>query len=364
MQTPTLKITDPMSAPPPSGPIDRLFLRIMPDPRDLPFVRLTLAMTVVLLPCALAVFVLPQWLGFSTWFLALPYWALLFGVFFDKYILMLHNTSHRRLFKREWRWLAKWITWVVGPLAGESPETYFTHHILMHHAEGNLPRDLSSTMWYRRDSFGHWLLYFLRFFFLIQIEMAMYQLSKKRVKVTIMMLVGEWSFFALCAVTLWVDWQAALVVFVIPFGLARVLMMAGNWGQHAFIDPAHPDDDYRSSITCINTRYNRRCYNDGYHIGHHVVASRHWTEMPQDFLDLLPEYQKRDAIVFEGIDFFQVWLYLMLGRYDWLANRYVDLGHGRSKEEIIAMLRSRTLPIRGWKAATREVVAPADAAAA
>lgn len=354
MQTPTIKITDPMSAPPTRGPIDRLFLRIMLDQRDLPFVRLTLAMTFVLLPAAVAVFLVPRLVGFSPWILAVPYWALLFGVFFDKYILMLHNVSHRRLFKREWRWLANWITWGVGMLNGESPETYFTHHILMHHSEGNLPKDLSSTMWYRRDSLAHWLLYFFRFFFFIQPEMARYQLAKGRVKVTLWMIIGEWSFFALCGAMLWLSWEAALIVLVIPFLLCRVLMMAGNWGQHAFIDPAHPDDDYRSSITCINTRYNRRCFNDGYHIGHHLTASRHWSEMPKDFLDNIGEYAKHDAIVFEGIDFFQVWLYLMLGRYDWLAKHYVDLGHGRSKEEIIAHLKSRVLPIRGWKAATRE----------
>ena len=35
---------------------------------------------------------------------------------------------------------------------GQSPETYFAHHIAMHHLEGNLPDDDSTTMPFKRDS--------------------------------------------------------------------------------------------------------------------------------------------------------------------------------------------------------------------
>jgi hypothetical protein len=120
-------------------------------------------------------------------------------------------------------------------------------------------------------------------------------------------------------------------------------MMAGNWGQHAFVDQAAPENSYRNSITCINTGYNRRCFNDGYHIGHHVKATRHWTEMPQDFLANVETYAKEGAIVFEGIDFFGVWVCLMLKRYDWLARRYVSLdGVKRSEDEVVALLKKGT----------------------
>jgi len=51
-------------------------------------------------------------------------------------------------------------------------------------------------------------------------------------------------------------------------------------------------------------------------------------------------------VVFEGIDFFQVSLYLFLKRWDWLAGRFVECGvEKRSAEEIVALLRSRTKPI-------------------
>jgi len=142
------------------------------------------------------------------------------------------------------------------------------------------------------------------------------------------------------------NWRATLVVYVIPFVAVRFLMMAGNWGQHAFIDPARPENCYVNAITCVNTRYNRRCFNDGYHIGHHLKANRHWTEMPGEFEANIATYAKERAIVFEGIDFFIVWLFLMLGRFDWLAKHYVSLdGKKRDEGEIIALLKSRLVPI-------------------
>ena len=161
---------------------------------------------------------------------------------------------------------------------------------------------------------------------------------------TAAMLVG----LTLAAVALsQVNLEATLVVFVAPLVTTRFLMMAGNWSQHAFIDPIDPASDYKSSIVCINTRYNRRCFNDGYHVGHHVKANRHWTEMPDDFLSNRARYAAEGAVVFEGIDYFQIWVLLMLKRYNVLARHFVDLGERpRSRREIVELLRARTRPVR------------------
>ena len=114
---------------------------------------------------------------------------------------------------------------------------------------------------------------------------------------------------------MFVNWRATLVVFVFPTIAVRFLMMAGNWGQHAFIDAATPEVPFRNSITCLAARYHRRCFNDGYHIGPHVRATRHWTEMPADFEASRAAYARERAIVFEGIDYFGVWWLLMWRSY-------------------------------------------------
>ncbi len=314
--------------------------RLILDERDVPFVRLMVVSTVVMFPLALLLYAKFHWL------LALGYIAVNFFVFVDRYILMLHNTSHRVLFKPKWRFLNHYIPWVLGPIFGETPGSYFAHHVGMHHPENNLPEDLSSTMRFERDNFWHFCRYLFRFLFLGIFELNAYLFRKKRGKIARRFIVGELSFYALVAALMFVNAPATVVVLVVPVIAIRSLMMCGNWGQHAFIDASQPANCYLNSITCINTRYNRRCFNDGYHIGHHIKGNRHWTEMPMDFETNLALYAKEGAIVFEGIDFFQVWFLLMGRRYEKLASHYVSIdGRKPSRNEIVKLLHERTRPI-------------------
>ena len=241
------------------------------DARDIVFVNVSLAMISTMGPAALLLFLL----GDFSWWLAAAY-AALFAIWFDRFTLMLHCTSHRPLFNRRFKALNHTIPWVIGPLFGQTPNSYFVHHMGMHHKEGNLLGDLSTTMPYQRDRLSHWLHYWARFITIGLVELTRYHRRHDRSKMVRKLLVGELSFWGACALlATTVSLQAPLVVFVIPVLLMRTLMMAGNWGQHAFVDPDEPDNDFKSSITCINTRYNRRCFNDGYHIIHHLKPSIH-----------------------------------------------------------------------------------------
>ena len=140
-----------------------------------------------------------------------------------------------------------------------------------------------------------------------------------------------------------VNWPATLLVFGFTLLITRTAMMSGNWAQHAFVDASQPDNCYVNSISCINSTYNQRCFNDGYHISHHWKPAMHWTEHPQELGDNLEKYAAADAIIFRKLDFFMVWVFLMLKRYDWLADNYVPIDdRQRSKEEIIALLKERT----------------------
>ena len=343
MSAQTLLIHDPRYQPKERPHLlDRALLAMIKDPRDLPFAYFCLQATVLLIPFAILLFV-P---GVFRWWLGAIYLVLNVFFFMDRFILMLHNTSHRRLFDRRFAWLNHYIPWVLSPLFGETPETYYAHHIGMHHPENNLSDDLSSTMRYERDNPLHFARYFFRFFFGVLFELTRYHWVRGRYKMMRQMLIGELGFYLVVAALLSVNWQATLVVLVIPFLMCRFVMMAGNWGQHAFVDPDAPANCYRNSINVINCRYNQRCFNDGYHIGHHLKPARHWTEMPVEFEEALSDYAKEDAIVFQGIDFLGVWLLLMRRRYDLLADHYVHIGQpARSRDELIAFLRSRTRPI-------------------
>jgi hypothetical protein len=319
--------------------IDRIAAGMINDVRDVPFVKLMASLSVIVFGAAAYFYIAPSF----PWWAAAIYLAILFTVLLGPYVLMLHNTSHRTLWRPKYAWLKGYIPNVLGPFFGETPNTYYVHHVGMHHPENNLFDDLSSTMRFDRDRVSHFARYLGRFYVLGIIELGRYMWLRRRFRLFRKAMGGEIVYIGVMIALSIIDWQATLVVFLIPLLFARFAMMAGNWAQHAFIDPEDPANPYRNSITCINSGYNRRCFNDGYHIGHHVKASRHWTEMPVDFLANRDRYAAEDAIVFEKLDFFVVWAFLMLKRYDWLAKHYVDLGGPqRTREELIAYLRQRT----------------------
>jgi hypothetical protein len=200
-------------------------------------------------------------------------------------------------------------------------------------------------MFYRRDRASDFIRYFLRFFFIVIFELSAYFVRTKRKSLMIRSVSGEVVFLAIVATLGWSNWRATLAVFVLPYLITRFGMMAGNWAQHAFIDRASPENNYRNSITCINSVYNRRCFNDGYHIGHHLRQTRHWTEMPEEFGANVGTYAAERALVFDGVDYFEIWGALMLKRYDWLARHVAPLGEEPpSREELVALMRERT----GW----------------
>lgn len=317
---------------------DSFALNFIRDSRDLAFVDLIFKITFLVLPFAM--FFLIDRSASIGW--VLPYYAMV-GFFLGPYILMLHNTSHRPFFKKKYDWLNYYIPWILGPFMGQSPETYFAHHIGMHHPENNMKNDLSSTLAYRRDNILDFLKYFFRFLFLSHYDLAKYFLDRKRYKLFTKITVGELGFYLLVFILFFWNWKAAVFIFIAPLIFTRFMMMNGNWAQHAFVDPADPENSYKNSITCINSLYNQRCFNDGYHIEHHLKPSAHWTEMPQHFQENLSEYARQDAVVFKKIDYFQIWIFLMLKKYHWLAKYFVDLRvTKRGHSEIVSFLKNRS----------------------
>ncbi len=324
--------------------IDNFFSPMINDERDMPFVYLCLKLTFIIIPTAIFLFtsVLTGW----QWWVVAAVYAGLVLYFAGPYTLMLHNTSHRRMYKKEYNFANHYIPWVLAPFMGQTPETYFSHHVGMHHLENNLHDDKSSTMNYQRDSFKDFCAYFISFLFFGVAELAIYFKRKNLKKLFKMVVRGETLYILFIIAMCFFNLKATLYVFIVPLVIVRFSMMMGNWAQHAFVDPATPENNYRNSITCINHFYNRHCFNDGYHIGHHLKPNLHWTEMPIDFQENKAQYAHENAIVFEGIDYNGVWFNLMLKRYQKLADHFVNVGNRfKSDEEIIAMLKSRTVRI-------------------
>lgn len=337
--------------------LDRFFLRFIRDPRDLPFVHLGLKVTFTLVPLAVLLY-LPFITGWLWWAVALVYLFINNITYKGPFGLMLHCTTHRPFFKAEYGWMNHYLPWFLAPFFGQSPETYHAHHVGMHHAENNLEADESSTMPYQRDSGKDFMKYYLTFLFTGIYTLGAYFFHRKRNKLLFRVVRGEGLFLLFCGLMCLVDWPATLVAFILPFMAFRLVAMAGNWVQHTFIDAADPGNDYKNSITCINVKFNHKCWNDGYHISHHIHPTMHWTEHPQYFRDHIADYARERAVVFAGLNYLDVFVRLMRKDYADLAAHFVDVGHHyRNDEEVIAFLKSRVEPIPFVKVETAALAA-------
>lgn len=320
----------------------RRFERYILDPRDLPFLSLMAKIALTIPPFALALFV-P---GVFRWWLGAIYVVYVCGVMFPPFTLMLHCTSHRPLFKKQYARWNGFIPWVLSPFLGQTPQTYTAHHMGMHHAEANLWEDESSTLPYQRDSLRGFLHYFFTFMFRGLPDLVAYLRRKGRNRLATRAVAGELGFWAVTALLLFVNPPAALCVLVIPVLFARFGMMAGNWAQHAFVDASSPENSYRNSITCIEVGYNERCFNDGYHIGHHLQPKMHWTEMPGELERNRARYLAERALVFRGVDYFVIWALLMLKQHRRLAAHLVSLdGKEWPIEARVKLMRERLTPV-------------------
>ncbi|KAH6604176.1 fatty acid desaturase [Trichoderma cornu-damae] len=244
------------------------------------------------------------------------------------YTLMMHQHIHQRgILSKKYAAFDRLFPYITDPLMGHTWNSYFYHHVKHHHIEGNGPEDLSSTIRYQRDDIFHFLHYVGRFFCFVWLDLPLYFVQKGRWGLAARAAGWEFgTYFFYYAMATFVNKQATIFVYIIPFLLLRLGLMAGNWGQHAFVDPDEPDSDYRSSITLVDVASNRFCFNDGYHTSHHLNPLRHWRDHPISFLEQRKTYGKEGALLFHNIDFLMITYRLMVKDYDHLAKCLVPLG--------------------------------------
>jgi hypothetical protein len=320
----------------------QFWLKHIHDKRDLPFIQLLTVIHITIIPAAILLYtpLLNKW-----WWVVVALIYFYFSQFYLKgsFGLMLHCLCHRKLFKTHGRALNKYLFWFVCPFFGHLGDSYHVHHMGMHHVENNMPDDATSTMGYSRDSLRHFLKYWIRFMFLGFRDTFVYLFARKRKKMYTKVTISEVGFMLIATALCFVNLKATLVVFIIPLLFARLVMMIGNWAQHAFVDANDPQNDFASNIICLNTSYNHKCWNDGYHAVHHVRPGTHYTEMPLLFKQMLPDFEKNRTFIFEKIHYLHIFLYLMFKRYDKLADHIVNINGSFSDEaDAVSLLKTRT----------------------
>lgn len=153
------------------GPVRRLLTSWCVDPRDYICIELMVNCLLTIVPLFWAIWSLPLWAPEEYHWLVhvlAPAFIVIFAAppvsLYQRYILTLHVTSHRRIFSKKYDFMNRFNEIVLNPHFGIPPGSYHLHHVVMHHRENNVfPRDMSSTMPYQRDTLSGLLSYCARY---------------------------------------------------------------------------------------------------------------------------------------------------------------------------------------------------------
>merc|ERR1712216_872201 len=142
------------------------------DQRDAIMLDLLFNITCLVLPSAAWQFLRPASMAQYGIYFGLAHLFIVYFFFLQRFILMLHYSEHRHMFKTGsvFAALHAYAPYVLCPFFGLPSGCYRLHHVIMHHLEDNVfPWDLSSTMPYQRDNLLHFLHYWGRFCFAIHV---------------------------------------------------------------------------------------------------------------------------------------------------------------------------------------------------
>jgi hypothetical protein len=186
------------------------------DPRDTIFVTHVLFTFAVVIPSAITLLYRFNWIH------AVIHTVGLVGTI-PPFILMLHCVCHKKASRTAIPWLDYTIHYIMAPFYGQTWNTFYYHHVKHHHIEDNGTLDLSSTIWYDRDSWFHFAIYFFRFYFLIGLELPVYFFRKGHYRWGMNVFVGEYATLAFYAFffTLVENPLSVIFAFYVPLNLSR-----------------------------------------------------------------------------------------------------------------------------------------------
>lgn len=327
--------------------VQRLANRVLKDPRDEPI----LAAAITLAWTAYPVLIVQLIIGEPSWVLALLFYACVFGPNirgFARTFSSMHQEGHRvgGVFKRPS---------LMEKLTGNSflymyfclPMGLTPHaaaHLQQHHRENAGPLDVYATARYDHASVRDFLVYMVREVMYQQLLVSpyLYFRSKRKPAQMRSMIVSNLVHLSLFALLAWYSLPIAVLFMLVPWCASNFLMGVIHWAQHAFYgEQGDPRDFMVNTVTLLEKPVN--AFNEGYHVCHHHWENVHWSESPALFERIKPEMKAAGSIVFRDYGVIDLFLNLMLRRFDAMADK-LEWWEPLSHEQKVELLKRRAAP--------------------
>ncbi len=278
------------------------------------------------------------------------YHLLLMGpyfVFFAHVSTLVHKEGHagpRGLFRPRFRWLNGFFGFFLGLFYGHVPQSYPLGHLRIHHRYDNGLDDVITTLHLDRRRPAQFLVYLPQFaLYWTGLSVAAHFVRRRTWPQAGKMLAGMLIYYGAGALLLALDWRCALGYWFLPQWMTILFLGAVAYTWHAFAEPDDPGNDYVSAVTLLDGHYN--VFNEDYHVVHHQASQLHWTENPAHYQSHLDEYRRNFATVFRDTQTFELFFWIVLRRYDLMADHFVDLGGTLTRAQILDLLRRRLQPV-------------------
>ncbi|PTU73145.1 fatty acid desaturase [Pseudomonas mangrovi] len=327
--------------------IQPLANRVMKDPRDEPI----LAAAITLACTAYALLIAQLIIGELSWPLLIGFYAFVFGPnirAFVRSFSAMHQEGHGRGGTLKGGSLCDRLTgntflyiFFAVPM-GLVPHA--TAHLQQHHRENAGPLDIYATARYDHANAWHFVVYLVREVMYQQLMVSPYLYFRSRGKSVQArsMLTGNLIYFGLFALLAWYSLELAVAYMLVPWCAANFLMGVIHWSQHAFYGGQQDPKDYMyNTVTLLEKPVNM--LNEGYHVCHHHWANVHWSESAELFEKIKPEMAAAGSMVFRDLGVLDLFLLLMLRRFDRLADK-LEWWQPLSHAEKVELIRQRCRP--------------------
>ncbi len=327
--------------------IQRLADKLLKDPRDEPILAAAITLGLTAVPVFIAQLLLKE----LSWGLVVAFYSFVYGPnirAFVRSFSSMHQEGHKAggIFKGASmfdKWTGNSFLYMFFALPmGLIPHA--TAHLQQHHRENAGPLDVYASARYDHASVWHFMVYMVREVMYQQFLISPYLYFKSKHKRSQMrsMLLGNLIHLALFVLLALYSLPIAVFYMLLPWCASNFLMGVIHWSQHAFYGgQQNPKDWMYNTVTLLEKPVNT--LNEGYHVCHHHWENVHWSESPALFERLKPQMQAAQSMVFRDLSVLDLFVMLMLRRFDALADK-LEWWEPLSQAEKVALLKRRVAP--------------------